>query len=175
MKRLKCVLKHRTFPNFSFQAAESSLRFYRNVQATGKETPLRFQEEFENLKTQLGPEVGGQIEKTPLLITDFSKLLSIQPNKLSYILSLDPSILADRVPRKAFIIGFALILLHEFCGCFTMINYTATIFAESGSDISPNLSAIICGAIQLLGTLVSTKLVDRAGRKVKKNEQLIQR
>lgn len=47
-----------------------------------------------------------------------------------------------------------------------MINYTATIFAESGSDISPSLSAIICGAIQLLGTLVSTKLVDRAGRKV---------
>lgn len=47
-----------------------------------------------------------------------------------------------------------------------MINYTATIFAESGSDVSPNLSAIICGAIQLLGTLVSTKLVDRAGRKV---------
>lgn len=70
------------------------------------------------------------------------------------------------MPRKAFTIGFALILLHEFCGCFTMINYTATIFAESGSDISPNLSAIICGAIQLLGTLVSTKLVDRAGRKV---------
>lgn len=75
-------------------------------------------------------------------------------------------ILAARVPRTAFIIGFALILLHELCGCFTMINYTASIFAESGSDISPNASAIICGAIQLLGTLVSTKLVDRAGRKV---------
>lgn len=73
---------------------------------------------------------------------------------------------ASKVTKKAFLIGFALILLHEFCGCFTMINYTATIFAESGSEISPNVSAIIVGGIQLLGTLVSTKLVDRAGRKV---------
>ncbi|KAG4073998.1 hypothetical protein HA402_014203 [Bradysia odoriphaga] len=125
------------------EAAESSLRFYRNVQETGKHTPVHFHEELERLKSQMVGESGQQIEKTPLLLTDFTA----------------------KVPRKAFVIGFALILLHEFCGCFTMINYTATIFAESGSDISPNLSAIICGAIQLLGTLVSTKLVDRAGRK----------
>lgn len=64
-----------------FKAAESSLRFYRNVQVTGKETPLRFQEEFESLKTQLRPEVDGQIEKTPLLLTDFSKLPSMESNK----------------------------------------------------------------------------------------------
>ena len=57
--------------------------------------------------------------------------------------------------------------LHEFSGIFTMINYTATIFAESGSQIQPNMSAIIVGAIQLVGTFVSTRLVDRQGRKVK--------
>ncbi|KAJ6649315.1 Facilitated trehalose transporter Tret1 [Pseudolycoriella hygida] len=125
------------------EAAESSLRFYRNIQVTGQQTPLQFQEEFENLKRQFGSENGRQMEKTTYFLTDFT----------------------EKVPRKSFIIGIALILLHEFCGCFTMINYTATIFAESGSNISPNLSAIICGAIQLLGTLVSTKLVDRAGRK----------
>lgn len=73
---------------------------------------------------------------------------------------------ASQVSRKAISIGFALILLHELCGCFVLISFTATIFAESGSDVSPNLSAIIVGFIQLLGTLVSTKLVDRAGRKV---------
>lgn len=47
-----------------------------------------------------------------------------------------------------------------------MINYTATIFAESGSEISPKLSAIVVAAIQLVGTLVATQLVDRVGRKV---------
>lgn len=56
--------------------------------------------------------------------------------------------------------------MHEFCGVFTMLNYTATIFRESGSSISPNLSSIIVGVIQLLGTYVATFLVDRLGRKI---------
>lgn len=59
-----------------------------------------------------------------------------------------------------------LIALHELCGCFTMLNYTATIFRESGSSISPNFSAIIVGFIQLLGTYMATFLVDRLGRKI---------
>lgn len=71
-----------------------------------------------------------------------------------------------RAGRKAFVIGVALILMHELCGCFTMLNYTALIFRESGSGISPNLSAIIVGFIQLLGTYVATFLVDRIGRKI---------
>lgn len=72
---------------------------------------------------------------------------------------------ASRAARKAFLIGIFLMFLHECCGCFTMINYTATIFAESGSEIAPNRSAMIVGAIQLIGTIVSTRLVDRAGRR----------
>lgn len=47
-----------------------------------------------------------------------------------------------------------------------MLNYTATIFRESGSSIPPNFSAIIVGFIQLLGTYVATFLVDRVGRKI---------
>lgn len=71
-----------------------------------------------------------------------------------------------RAGRKAFIIGIALILMHELCGCFTMLNYTATIFRDSGSSISPEFSAIIVGVIQLLGTYVATFLVDKLGRKI---------
>lgn len=47
-----------------------------------------------------------------------------------------------------------------------MLNYTATIFRESGSSISPDWSAIMVGIIQLLGTYVATFLVDRLGRKI---------
>lgn len=47
-----------------------------------------------------------------------------------------------------------------------MLNYTAVIFRESGSSISPELSAIIVGFIQLLGTYCATLLVDRFGRKI---------
>lgn len=85
-----------------------------------------------------------------LFIIDFDLLFSVN----------------TRAGRKAFLIGMALICMHEFCGVFTMLNYTATIFRESGSSISPNLSAIIVGVIQLLGTYVATFLVDRLGRKI---------
>lgn len=47
-----------------------------------------------------------------------------------------------------------------------MINYTATIFAESGSSMTPNMSAIIVGIIQCIGAYCATVLVDKAGRKV---------
>lgn len=72
---------------------------------------------------------------------------------------------ANRAARKAFLIGIVLIVLHECCGCFTMINYTATIFAQSGSQIPPQRAAIFVAFVQLLGTFVSTRLVDRSGRR----------
>lgn len=70
--------------------------------------------------------------------------------------------------RKAMTIGIVLVLINQFCGCFAMLNYTASIFKEagSGSTMSPNMSAIIVAVIQLLGSYVATNLVDRAGRKV---------
>lgn len=46
-----------------------------------------------------------------------------------------------------------------------MINYTGTIFKESGSNIDPNTSSIIVAAIQVVGVYLSTMLVDRVGRK----------
>lgn len=68
--------------------------------------------------------------------------------------------------RKAFTIGIVLAALNQFCGCFAMLNYTANIFKESGSNMSPNMSAIVVGVIQLIGSYVATILVDRAGRRV---------
>lgn len=62
--------------------------------------------------------------------------------------------------------GMAIMIIHDLCGAFTLVNYTAKIFVDSGSDLPPNESAIIVGVIQLIGTYVSTILVDRTGRKV---------
>lgn len=69
--------------------------------------------------------------------------------------------------RKAFIIGIVLVALNQFSGVAPMLNYTAHIFQESGSTLSPNDSAIVVGVIQVVGSVASTNLVDRAGRKVK--------
>lgn len=72
----------------------------------------------------------------------------------------------SREARKSMIIAFALVALNQLCGCFAMLNYTATIFADAGSNLTPNMSAIVVGAIQLFGVFISLILVDRAGRKV---------
>lgn len=81
--------------------------------------------------------------------------------------SLKWSDLATGPGRKAMTIGIVLVLINQFCGCFEMLNYTASIFKDAGSTMTPNMSAIIVAAIQLLGSYVATNLVDRAGRKVK--------
>lgn len=47
-----------------------------------------------------------------------------------------------------------------------MMNYTANIFQESGSDLDPHTSAIIVASIQIFGVYCSTNLVDRIGRKI---------
>lgn len=47
-----------------------------------------------------------------------------------------------------------------------MLNYTASIFKQAGSSLSPQNSAVIVAFIQLLGSYVATLLVERAGRKL---------
>lgn len=68
--------------------------------------------------------------------------------------------------NRPFAIGCILMVAHELCGGFTMCSYASIIFAESGSKLSPTISSIIVGAIQFMGSYVSTVLVDRLGRKV---------
>ena len=45
------------------------------------------------------------------------------------------------------------------------MSYASMIFDEAGSSMSPNMSAIIAGSIQVVAVYCSTVLVDRAGRK----------
>lgn len=47
-----------------------------------------------------------------------------------------------------------------------MLNYTVSIFKTAGSTLSPEVSAIIVGFIQILGSLAPTFLVEKAGRKL---------
>lgn len=80
--------------------------------------------------------------------------------------SFEWSDLKNRIVQKAMIIGVVLVALNQFSGVVTMLNYTATIFQEAGSSISPNMSAIVIGAVQVFSTFISVLIVDRTGRKV---------
>lgn len=66
---------------------------------------------------------------------------------------------------RAILIGISLTAINLFSGTFAMINFTASIFKQSGSSLDEHMSAIIVAAIQILGVYGSTSLVDRVGRK----------
>lgn len=120
------------------------MRFYRNIRPSISEETEPFKTELEKLRTS-NQTLKKTAEDTSITWSDFS----------------------TKSARKAMLIGIVLIWLNQFCGCFAMLNYTANIFAESGSNLTPNMSAIIVGIIQLVGAYMSTFLVDRAGRKVR--------
>lgn len=48
--------------------------------------------------------------------------------------------------------------------------YGASLFQETVSNLSPNMSAIIIGVIQVVVTCTATQIVERIGRKVKIHE-----
>lgn len=56
--------------------------------------------------------------------------------------------------------------VSQFSGTFTLVSYAATVFKESGSNLNPNLSSIILGCLQIIGTISTYFLIDRVGRKV---------
>lgn len=47
-----------------------------------------------------------------------------------------------------------------------MITFTATIFKEAGSSVSPTASSIIVGIIQIIGSVFASVLVEKCGRKM---------
>lgn len=71
------------------------------------------------------------------------------------------------ITRKAITIAIVLVLLYTYSGVIPMTAYAATIFQETGSNLSPNMSAIVIGVIQLFGTWIGTVLVERVGRIVR--------
>lgn len=67
--------------------------------------------------------------------------------------------------RKALTVGVTLMVVSEWSGPFTMVNYAVPMFRSSGSDMNENHSAFILGSIQIVGTIATLILIDKMGRK----------
>lgn len=59
-----------------------------------------------------------------------------------------------------------MISVNQLSGLFMFLNYTADTFTEAGSSLDPNSSAIVAGALMLLGSLLSTFILDKFPRKL---------
>lgn len=101
-------------------------------------------------------EIEMEIDKIKRILDQSSK--SVEDNEWT------PEKIA--IARKAIIIATVLVFLYMYSGIMPMFAYVATIFEDTGSNLSSNTSAIVIGVIQLLGTCAATDLVERLGRKV---------
>ncbi|GAB0091272.1 TRET1 [Sergentomyia squamirostris] len=119
--------------------AENSLKFFRGLKGNAEVT-VAFKEEFSRLQNFC--------------------------NKSSDAKSLSLDDFKPRSTRIGLLISFALLCGRNFCGLFPLITFTAMVFEEAESSLSPNLSAIIAALIMVLGGIASTFLIDRAGRKI---------
>lgn len=76
----------------------------------------------------------------------------------------------DKTTFKAFRISVNVMLSQETCGYLVVLMYAGSIFEQASESISlklsPNKQTILVGAIQLLGSIVASCIVEKTGRKV---------
>lgn len=104
---------------------------------------------------------GGNIVQTMKEIEGFKERPGKPLDAPSY-----SDLIATRGVRKALIISVGFILGQQFCGMLAILTYTVRIFQESGSSLSAHSSMIVVGILQLISALLSSFLVDRAGRRI---------
>lgn len=114
-----------------------SLEFYSGVRQSDDEN---YQQEYSTLKT----EIFQSIKKNDNLTAKSS---------------------CEPVAMKAIFYGIIMIICHQTSGLMAFVGYSADIFRESGSSLSPNISAIIVGILLIIGSFISIVLIDKFPRK----------
>jgi Arabinose efflux permease len=84
-----------------------------------------------------------------------------KPNNVSVA-----ALFTDRGVFRGFIIGFILIMGQQITGANFVLTYTASIFKAAGSKLEPDICTIIIGMLQLIASIVSCVVVNKAGRKI---------
>jgi SP family facilitated glucose transporter-like MFS transporter 8 len=75
-------------------------------------------------------------------------------------------IFTNATNRAAITISLLLMFFQQFSGINAVIFYTNDIFKSAGSTLDESLCSIIVGVVQVIMTLVSSVLIDRAGRRI---------
>ncbi|XP_077283218.1 uncharacterized protein LOC143909189 [Arctopsyche grandis] len=67
---------------------------------------------------------------------------------------------------RAFAVCFCLLTIQVCTGIFAIVTYANDIFRQAGSNLSPGISSIIVGALQLIGSTIGSFTIEKTGRKV---------
>lgn len=71
-----------------------------------------------------------------------------------------------RANLMALIISLALMLFQQFSGINAVIFYAQSIFEAAGSTLDPAICTIIVGVVQVVMTVASALLIEKAGRRI---------
>jgi MFS family permease len=71
----------------------------------------------------------------------------------------------DKSTKKAFYIVLIQFFFFQFTGSNAILFYTTTIFKEANLNLDPGIASIIVVSSQIIGTSISSVLVDRIGRR----------
>ena len=76
----------------------------------------------------------------------------------------------DKTLRKAFEISMIATLAREVCGAVPVLNFAGEIFTlatrDGGLVLTPNQQAMLLGAVQVVGSVLASSVVEKCGRKV---------
>ncbi|BFF92930.1 facilitated trehalose transporter Tret1-2 homolog [Drosophila madeirensis] len=73
---------------------------------------------------------------------------------------------SNRGARNGLVISMLLMFFQQFSGINAVIFYTVPIFQSAGSTLDASVCSIIVGLVQVIMTLTSSLLIERAGRKI---------
>lgn len=71
-----------------------------------------------------------------------------------------------RAASRAVLISVSLVVLNQFSGCYVILGYSTKVFEEAGSNLSPIEASIWICVVQLIASVITMFLVERAGRKI---------
>lgn len=74
--------------------------------------------------------------------------------------------LARKEAKMAIIISLGMMVFQQLSGINSVIFYSSKIFDAAGSTLSSSVCTILVGLAQVVSTLVSMVLIDKAGRKI---------
>ncbi|XP_075985726.1 facilitated trehalose transporter Tret1-like [Anticarsia gemmatalis] len=79
------------------------------------------------------------------------------------------AVLTDKILFRAFKIALVVALAREVCGAIPVLNFAGDIFATASKDtglvLSPNQQAMMLGAVQVVGSVMTFGVVEKVGRK----------
>ncbi|XP_045455818.1 facilitated trehalose transporter Tret1-like [Melitaea cinxia] len=78
-------------------------------------------------------------------------------------------IFVDKTLRRAYQIALVVVLAREVCGAVPVLNFAGDIFnlasKDTGLVLTPNQQAMLLGAVQVVGSVLASSVVEKSGRK----------